>query len=89
MAIAAAWEEDTMVNVLSTTKTMVALRALILADHGERDLNAPVAEYWPEFAAGGEQDVRVRHLLGPHGGLRPRAPRRHRRIARRMNPAPP
>ncbi|MFQ6398747.1 serine hydrolase [Nocardia sp. KC 131] len=38
---------DTIVNVWSTTKTMVALCALILADRGELDLNAPVAVYWP------------------------------------------
>ncbi|MGY5308895.1 serine hydrolase domain-containing protein [Nocardia gipuzkoensis] len=65
----AAWEEDTIVNVFSTTKTMVALCALILADRGELDLNAPVAGYWPEFAAGGKQDVLVRHLLGHTAGL--------------------
>ncbi|WP_433662830.1 serine hydrolase domain-containing protein [Nocardia sp. CA-128927] len=64
-----AWERDTIVNVWSTTKTMVALCALILADRGELDLDAPVALYWPEFAAAGKQDVRVRHLLGHTAGL--------------------
>ncbi|MFI6999014.1 serine hydrolase domain-containing protein [Nocardia sp. NPDC050175] len=64
-----AWGRDTIVNVWSTSKTMVALCALILADRGELDLDAPVAEYWPEFAAAGKQDVRVRHLLGHTAGL--------------------
>src|SRR5438128_1869800 len=63
------WQRDTIVNVWSTTKTMVALSALVLADRGELDLNAPVAEYWPEFAAAGKQNVRVRHLLGHTAGL--------------------
>jgi CubicO group peptidase (beta-lactamase class C family) len=63
------WERDTIVNVWSTTKTMTALCALILADRGELDLDAPVATYWPEFAAAGKADVRVRHLLSHTAGL--------------------
>jgi CubicO group peptidase (beta-lactamase class C family) len=63
------WAEDTLVNVWSTTKTMTALCALILADRGELDLHAPVARYWPEFAANGKEGVEVRHLLGHTAGL--------------------
>lgn len=63
------WRPDTITNVYSTTKPMVALCALILADRGELDLDAPVARYWPEFAASGKQDVLVRHLLGHTAGL--------------------
>ena len=50
------WERDTIVNVYSTTKTMTALTALLLADRGELDFDAPVARYWPEFAANGKAD---------------------------------
>src|SRR5258706_15542616 len=32
------WEKDTIVNVYSTTKTMTALTALLIADRGELDL---------------------------------------------------
>ncbi|MCX4095851.1 serine hydrolase domain-containing protein [Nocardia sp. alder85J] len=64
-----AWQQDTIVNVWSTTKTMVALCALILADRGQLDLEAPVARYWPEFAAAGKDRVLVRHLLGHTAGL--------------------
>jgi CubicO group peptidase (beta-lactamase class C family) len=64
-----AWERDTITNVWSTTKTMTALCALILADRGDLDLDAPVAEYWPEFAAAGKGGVRVRHLLAHTAGL--------------------
>lgn len=63
------WGRDTIVNVWSTSKTMVALCALILADRGELDLDAPVAHYWPEFAVAGKQGVLVRHLLGHTAGL--------------------
>jgi len=48
------WQEDTIVNVYSTTKTMSFLCALLLADRGELDFDAPVARYWPEFAAAGK-----------------------------------
>jgi CubicO group peptidase (beta-lactamase class C family) len=63
------WAEDTIINVWSTTKAMTALCALILADQGELDLHAPVARYWPEFAAEGKDGVEVRHLLGHTAGL--------------------
>jgi CubicO group peptidase (beta-lactamase class C family) len=64
-----AWERDTIVNVYSTTKTMTALTALLIADRGELDFAAPVARYWPEFAAAGKQDVTVAHLMSHSAGL--------------------
>jgi len=63
------WEKDTIANVYSTTKTMVALTALLLADRGELDWDAPVANYWPEFAAEGKSVVKVRHLMSHTAGL--------------------
>jgi CubicO group peptidase (beta-lactamase class C family) len=63
------WRRDTITNVWSITKTMTALCALILADRGELDFDAPVARYWPEFAAGGKERVEVRHLMGHTAGL--------------------
>ena len=63
------WAEDTIVNVYSTTKTMTALSALLLADRGELDFGAKVAHYWPEFASNGKADVEVRHLMSHAAGL--------------------
>ncbi|MFB6637272.1 serine hydrolase domain-containing protein [Streptomyces chartreusis] len=63
------WERDTIVNVFSVTKTMTALCALILVDRGELDPDAPVARYWPEFAAEGKEKVLLRHLLSHTAGL--------------------
>jgi len=63
------WERDTITCVWSTTKTMTALCALILADRGEIDLDSPVADYWPEFAAAGKEHVLIRHVLGHTSGL--------------------
>jgi CubicO group peptidase (beta-lactamase class C family) len=63
------WERDTITNVWSTSKTMTNLCALILADQGELDLHAPVAKYWPEFAANDKERIEVRHLLSHTAGL--------------------
>ncbi|WP_460110300.1 serine hydrolase domain-containing protein [Streptomyces sp. YKOK-J1] len=63
------WERDTLVNVWSTTKGPVALCAHLLVDRGLLDLDRPVAAYWPEFAAAGKEDVRVRDLLSHRAGL--------------------
>ena len=63
------WQRDTIVNVYSTTKTVTALTALLLADRGELDFDAPVARYWPEFAANGKQGVKVSHVMSHSAGL--------------------
>ena len=63
------WREDTIVSVYSTTKTMTALTALLVADRGELDFDAPVARYWPEFAGGGKDRVTVAQLMSHSAGL--------------------
>ena len=63
------WDRDTLVNVWSTTKTMMALSALVLVERGQLDVDAPVATYWPEFAANGKEGVLVRHLLSHTSGV--------------------
>ncbi|MEZ5230091.1 MAG: serine hydrolase domain-containing protein [Acidimicrobiales bacterium] len=63
------WTENTITNVWSTTKTMTNLAALVLADRGQLDLDAPVADYWPEFAANGKEGVLVRHVLSHTSGV--------------------
>jgi CubicO group peptidase (beta-lactamase class C family) len=63
------WAENTIACVFSTTKTMTALAALVLADRGDLDLDANVAKYWPEFAANGKGQIKVRHLLSHTSGV--------------------
>jgi CubicO group peptidase (beta-lactamase class C family) len=63
------WTRDTIVNVYSTTKTMTFLTALLLADRGLIDFDAPVARYWPEFAANGKADIKVSQLMAHSAGL--------------------
>jgi len=64
-----AWQRDTVVNVFSVGKAMAALSLLILVERGQVELDAPVARYWPEFAAAGKSAVTVRMLLGHRAGL--------------------
>ena len=63
------WQENTIINVYSTTKTMSFLCALLLADRGELDFDANVADYWPEFAANGKDNVKVWHIMDHAAGL--------------------
>ncbi|MFK7730915.1 MAG: serine hydrolase domain-containing protein [Pseudomonadales bacterium] len=63
------WQQDTIVNVWSTTKTMAAIVMLMLADRGELDFYETVASYWPEFAQNGKQDIEVRHIMSHAAGL--------------------
>ena len=59
VATAAAWERDTVSVVYSCTKGATALCAHLLAAAGLLDLEAPVAEVWPEFAVRGKERVTV------------------------------
>jgi len=63
------WTRDTIVVVFSCTKAATALCAHMLVARGALDLDAPVARYWPEFAAAGKQDLPVRMLLNHQSGL--------------------
>ncbi len=65
----APWTESTITCVFSTTKTMTSLAALVLVDRGTLDLDANVAAYWPEFAARGKAEIKVRHLLSHTSGV--------------------
>ncbi len=63
------WEEDTLVAIRSNSKGLCGIVANKLADEGVIDLDAPVARYWPEFAAGGKADMPVRYILDHRAGL--------------------
>ncbi|CAI6099145.1 unnamed protein product [Clonostachys chloroleuca] len=63
------WEENTIVNVFSCSKTVLSLAAFILVDRGLLDLDEKVAHYWPEFQAQGKGEILVRHLLSHTAGI--------------------
>ncbi|SHK59646.1 CubicO group peptidase, beta-lactamase class C family [Pseudonocardia thermophila] len=65
----AAWTADTRVLTFSCTKSLASACAAALVDAGELDLDAPVARYWPEFAAAGKAEHTVREVLCHRAGL--------------------
>ena len=64
-----AWTKDTLIPVYSTGKAVAALVIARLVDRGLLDYDAPVADYWPEFAAGGKSAVSVAQALSHQAGL--------------------
>ena len=64
-----AWHSDTVLNLFSCTKPFTAVTALQLVAEGKLELDAPVARYWPEFAAAGKERITLRHLLSHQAGL--------------------
>lgn len=63
------WSEDTLVTVWSTTKGMSATAMAVAHSRGLFELDAQVAQYWPEFAQHGKDTVTVRQLLQHEAGL--------------------
>src|SRR5262249_42411849 len=63
------WQKDTLALCYSTTKGVAATLLHVLADRGLLDYSAPVARYWPEFAAAGKAQITVRQVLCHEAGL--------------------
>ena len=63
------YTEDTLANVFSSSKGVLAVLAMRQVGEGNLDLDRPVAEYWPEFAAKGKEKVTARQLLCHRAGL--------------------
>ncbi|MEE1926696.1 serine hydrolase domain-containing protein [Streptomyces sp. TRM 70351] len=55
--------------LMSVSKGLTAVCAHLLSQRGTLDLHAPVARYWPRFAAGGKADTTVADLLAHRAGL--------------------
>jgi len=60
---------DSLTILMSVSKGLVATCANLLRERGMLDVDAPVAEYWPEFAAAGKDRITVAHLLSHRAGL--------------------
>jgi CubicO group peptidase (beta-lactamase class C family) len=63
------WTADTVSVVFSCTKGLASLLAHRLVEEGRLDLDAPVSQYWPEFADNGKRSVPVKWLLQHKAGL--------------------
>ncbi|HXJ33236.1 MAG TPA: serine hydrolase domain-containing protein [Candidatus Eisenbacteria bacterium] len=63
------WEEDTVQIVFSATKGITAACVNLLVERGLLDVAAPVATWWPEFAAAGKGAIPLRWVLCHKAGL--------------------
>jgi CubicO group peptidase (beta-lactamase class C family) len=63
------WTPDTIVALFSAGKPLAAAAVLDLLARGLVQLDAPVAQYWPEFAQSGKHRVTVRHVLAHLAGV--------------------
>ncbi|HKC27951.1 MAG TPA: serine hydrolase domain-containing protein, partial [Jatrophihabitans sp.] len=63
------WRRDTACVTFSCTKAVTATAALLLAQRGDVDLDAPVTSWWPEFGAHGKDATTGEHLLSHQAGL--------------------
>ncbi|MDQ0675191.1 CubicO group peptidase (beta-lactamase class C family) [Pseudarthrobacter siccitolerans] len=62
-------ERDSLLIPYSVSKNAIAISIGLLLERRQIDLDAAVAEYWPEFAAGDKDRVTVRQLLSHQAGL--------------------
>jgi CubicO group peptidase (beta-lactamase class C family) len=63
------WGRDTLVDVFSVGKGLLAAAVARLVGQGRLDLDAPIARVWPAFAASGKEDVTLRQVLSHTAGL--------------------
>ena len=57
------WEYNTKANIFSASKAVVALAVLQLVEQEALDIDAPIADYWPEFGCNDKQSITVRQVL--------------------------
>ena len=63
------WARDTLVNVWSASKGIVATAVAMLVDQGRASYDDAVAKHWPEFAAAGKGAITIAQLLSHQAGL--------------------
>ena len=63
------WQRDTLVNIFSSGKPVAAVVLLQMVAEGRLQLDTPLAEYWPEFALQGKQQITLRHILSHQSGV--------------------
>ncbi|UBU10402.1 serine hydrolase domain-containing protein [Nonomuraea gerenzanensis] len=82
---------DTLTGLYSVTKGAATLVVALLVQEGALELDRPVADHWPEFAAAGKAGITLRDVLthrsgviGVDGGLSADELADDRMIARRL-----
>ena len=63
------WTADTIVLIWSATKGLGSACLLHVLQEHKVDINRRVAEFWPEFAQAGKDQITLAHLLSHQAGL--------------------
>ena len=63
------WEENTIVNVFSTTKGIYEIIVSVLIDQNIIDLEKPVSYYWDAFKESNKREIKLKHILSHQSGL--------------------
>lgn len=63
------WSEDTLACIYSSGKAVVAFLIAREVRNGRLSYDAPVAQYWPEFAANGKESITLAQMLSHQAGL--------------------
>ncbi|PQA88572.1 serine hydrolase domain-containing protein [Hyphococcus luteus] len=63
------WTEDTLACIYSSGKAVLSFLMARAVSDGLLDYDAPVAQYWSDFAAEGKEDITVAQMLSHQAGL--------------------
>jgi CubicO group peptidase (beta-lactamase class C family) len=63
------WTSATTPLWMSVTKAMTALCVQILWDRGKVDVDAPILDHWPEFAAAGKSNITIADVMTHRSGV--------------------
>ena len=63
------WRRDTLVNIWSATKGVMATAIAMAVERGQLAYDAPVAQVWPEFAANGKETITLDTVMSHRAGL--------------------
>ncbi len=61
--------DDHLIPVFSCSKVLESVVIAMLVDRKKLDYHAPIAAYWPEFAAEGKGTITVSTLMRHQAGL--------------------
>ena len=63
------WARETIANVWSTTKGVMALGVAMMVERGKLAYDMPIANVWPEFATGGKERIALNDVMSHTSGL--------------------
>jgi len=63
------WQRDTLVNIWSATKGVMALAIAMLVERGKLSYERPIADVWPGFGVNGKEHISLDLAMSHQAGL--------------------